>query len=85
VLRRLAVETGGEAFFPESAEELAPIYQKVAGELATQYLVAYAPTNVARDGRWRTIAVRVNRANCVARTRAGYYAPSATTVARTAR
>ena len=84
VLRRLALETGGEAFFPESADELAPIYQKVAGELATQYLVAYAPTNVVRDGRWRSIAVRVNRVNCVARTRTGYYAPSPT-IARTAR
>jgi Ca-activated chloride channel family protein len=77
VLRRLAVETGGEAFFPASADELAPIYQKVARELATQYLVAYAPSNVARDGRWRNIVVRVNRANCVARTRTGYYAPTA--------
>ena len=84
VLRRLALETGGEAFFPESADELTPIYQKVAGELATQYLVAYAPTNVVRDGRWRSIAVRVNRVNCVARTRTGYYAPNPT-IARTAR
>jgi Ca-activated chloride channel family protein len=85
VLRRLAVETGGEAFFPESADELAPIYQKVARELATQYLVAYAPTNVARDGRWRSVAVRVNRANCVARTRTGYYAPTAAASAPTLR
>jgi Ca-activated chloride channel homolog len=85
VLRRLATETGGEAFFPGSADELAPIYQKVARELATQYLVAYAPTNVVRDGRWRSIAVRVNRANCVARTRTGYYAPSATASPRPAR
>jgi Ca-activated chloride channel family protein len=85
VLRRLAVETGGEAFFPGSAEELAPIYQKVARELATQYLVAYVPTNVTRDGRWRSITVRVNRADCVARTRTGYYAPRATAVARPAR
>src|SRR5688572_14863395 len=69
VLRQLAAETGGEAFFPGSAEELAPIYQKVARELATQYLVAYAPSNLERDGRWRSVAVRVNRANCVARTR----------------
>ena len=85
VLRRLAAETGGEAFFPGSAEELAPIYQKVARELATQYLVAYAPTNVVRDGRWRSVAVRVTRANCVARTRTGYYAPTATASARPAR
>lgn len=77
VLRRLAAETGGEAFFPASADELGPIYDKVARELATQYLVAYAPTNPARDGRWRSVTVRVNRDNCVARTRTGYYAPAA--------
>jgi Ca-activated chloride channel family protein len=74
VLRRLASETGGEAFFPKSADELAPIYQTVARDIATQYLVAYEPTNAARDGRWRRVAVRVNRANCIARTRTGYYA-----------
>jgi Ca-activated chloride channel family protein len=75
VLRRLASATGGLSFFPTRAEELSDIYQRVAEELATQYLLAYTPTNTARDGKWRTIAVRISRSGCVARTRPGYYAP----------
>jgi len=76
VLRRLAQETGGLAYFPIGADDLPRIYREIADELTSQYLVAYAPANVARDGRWRRLAVRVNRPNCSARTKAGYYAPS---------
>jgi Ca-activated chloride channel family protein len=76
VLRRLAQETGGLAFFPIGAEDLPRIYREIADELTSQYLVAYAPANVARDGRWRRLAVRVNRPNCSARTKTGYYAPN---------
>jgi Ca-activated chloride channel family protein len=76
VLRRLASETGGLAYFPLGADDLPRIYREIADELTSQYLVAYAPANVARDGRWRRLAVRVNRPNYSARTKAGYYAPS---------
>jgi Ca-activated chloride channel homolog len=76
VLRRLTQETGGLAYFPNLAEDLPRIYREVADELATQYLVAYTPTNNARDGKWRRLNVRINRPDCLARTRTGYYAPS---------
>jgi Ca-activated chloride channel family protein len=76
VLRRLTQETGGLAYFPTGAEDLPRIYREVADELTTQYLVAYTPMNSARDGRWRRLNVRVNRPDCVARTRTGYYAPN---------
>jgi Ca-activated chloride channel homolog len=76
VLRRLAQETGGAAYFPQNANELPRIYREVADELTTQYLVAYAPTNARPDGRWRRVSVRVTRPECAARTRAGYYAPA---------
>ena len=76
VLRRLAQETGGLAYFPTGAEDLPRIYREVADELTTQYLVAYTPINNVRDGKWRRLNVRVNRPDCVARTRTGYYAPN---------
>jgi VWFA-related protein len=76
VMRRLAQDTGGTAFFPQEARELPRIYREVADELASEYLVAYTSTNAVHDGKWRNVSVRVARADTVARTRPGYFAPS---------
>lgn len=76
VLKQFAQETGGKAFFPTSADELAGIYGSVADELAAQYTVGYASRNQRRDGRWRRIVVRVERPNTIARTKQGYYGPT---------
>jgi Ca-activated chloride channel family protein len=76
VMRHLAQETGGTAFFPQEARELPRIYREVADELASEYFVAYTSTNALHDGKWRNVSVRVARADTVARTRPGYYAPS---------
>ncbi len=76
VLKQFAQETGGKAFFPTSADELASIYGAVADELAAQYTLGYASRNVRRDGRWRRVVVRVERPNTVARTKQGYYGPT---------
>jgi Ca-activated chloride channel homolog len=76
VLRHLAQDTGGAAFFPQEARELPRIYREVADELASQYFVAYTSTNALHDGKWRNVSVRVARADTVARTRPGYFAPS---------
>lgn len=76
VLKQFAQETGGRAFFPTSANELAGIYGQVADELAAQYTLGYAPKNARRDGRWRRVVVRVERPDALARTKQGYYAPT---------
>jgi Ca-activated chloride channel homolog len=77
VLRQLAQETGGRAFFPKQASELPRIYEQISDELAAQYSLAYTPRNPRRDGAWRRVVVRVSRPNLVARTKQGYYAPTA--------
>ncbi len=76
VLRQLAQETGGRAFFAQRAEELAGVYGQIAEELSSQYTIGYAPKNTKRDGSWRRILVQVAQPNVTARTRRGYYAPS---------
>jgi Ca-activated chloride channel homolog len=43
-LTRLAKETGGKVYFPDSLEELSKIATDISGELRTQYLISYAPT-----------------------------------------
>ena len=76
VLRQLTQETGGRAFFPEQADDLPEIYQRISDELSSQYALGYISKNPLQDGRWRRIVVRVDRPNVAARTKQGYYAPS---------
>jgi Ca-activated chloride channel family protein len=74
VLRRLAEQTGGRAFFPRDISLLNGIYGEIRGELASQYSMAYAFGGVP-DGRWHRLAVRLSRPGLVARSRQGYLAP----------
>jgi|WetSurMetagenome_2_1015567.scaffolds.fasta_scaffold33363_3 Ca-activated chloride channel homolog len=76
VLRSLAQETGGRAFFPDKIEELAGVYSQISEELASQYMVGYVSKNPRRDGAWRRLAVRVDRPGITARTKQGYFGPS---------
>jgi len=77
VLRQFAQETGGRSFFPNQINELAGVYGQIADELSSQYTVGYTSRNPKRDGSWRRLVVRVNRPNLVARTKQGYFAPTA--------
>jgi len=76
VLKQLAQETGGRAYFPTDARELPKIYQAIWDELASQYSLAYSSGNPKRDGAWRRIQVRLTRPNATARTKQGYYGPT---------
>jgi Ca-activated chloride channel family protein len=59
LINRLAKETGGRAFFPESLSDLPKIAEEIVRDMRTQYVVGYYPTNKARDGSYRTIRVAV--------------------------
>lgn len=76
VLKQLAQETGGKAFFPSKVEELPVVYDQISDELSNQYLMGYSSRNPKRDGVFRRIVVRVTRPNATARTKLGYYAPT---------
>jgi VWFA-related protein len=77
VMRTLAQETGGRAFFPTKIEDLDGVYKQIADELASQYALGYTSANPRRDGAWRRIVVQVTRPNITPRTKKGYYAPTA--------
>ncbi len=59
LLNRLAKETGGRVFFPESLSDLPKIADEIVRDMRTQYVVSYNPTNKARDGSFRAIKVMV--------------------------
>ncbi len=58
-LERLAKETGGKVYFPNSVNELNGIASDIASELRTQYSIGYIPTNTDNDGTFRNIKVVV--------------------------
>ncbi|MGB9178018.1 MAG: VWA domain-containing protein, partial [Pyrinomonadaceae bacterium] len=59
LLNRLATETGGKAFFPDSLSDLPEIATQITRDLRTQYVVSYTPTNSAQDGSYRAIRVQI--------------------------
>ena len=77
-LKQLAKDTGGEAFLPESVNEVLPICERIARDIRNQYTIAYSPTNKKQDGTYRVIQVKAGapgRGRVFVRTRAGYNAP----------
>jgi Ca-activated chloride channel homolog len=86
LLNRLANETGGRAFFPQSISELPQIANEIVRDLRTQYVISYDPTNKAHDGTYRSIKVTVAQPSGsekrIALTRSGRTAGTGTTAAK---
>ena len=58
-LERMAKETGGKSYFPQSTNDLAGIAKEIGAELRTQYSIGYIPTNDRSDGTFRNIRVTI--------------------------
>ena len=81
LLNRIASETGGRAFYPQTLAELPQVANEIVRDLRTQYVVSYDPTNKAHDGSYRAIKVVVADApgqKRIALTRSGRTASPAT-------
>ena len=61
LINKLASETGGRAFFPESISELPQIANEIVRDMRTQYVISYNPTNKTQDGSYRAIKVTVDQ------------------------
>jgi len=61
LINKLASETGGRAFFPESVADLPQIANEIIRDLRTQYVLSYNPTNKVQDGSFRAIKVTVDQ------------------------
>ncbi|MEI9814482.1 MAG: VWA domain-containing protein [Acidobacteriota bacterium] len=76
VLRHLAEQTGGLAYFPFKEEDLGQSFVNIVNELRHQYNVLYRPDPLIRDGKYHAIDVRVRTVgDMIVRARQGYYAP----------
>ena len=72
-LHALADASGGRFYHANRIEDLKGAFEQVAAEMRTVYSMAYNPSNLNFDGRFRRIRVQVNRPDVVIRTRPGYY------------
>jgi Ca-activated chloride channel family protein len=75
VMQQLAVETGGEVFFPPNVEDMATSFSNIETELRSQYELDYTPADFKTDGSFRTIYLYCNNRNYHVHARKGYFAP----------
>jgi Ca-activated chloride channel family protein len=72
--------TGGRVFPVHDAVELSRAVTQISGELRTQYILGYYPSNRRRDGKWRRLKIRLtgsaSQSKCRLYAKKGYYAPS---------
>lgn len=76
-LEMLSQETGGQAYFPSSLNDVDRIASEVARDIRNQYIIAYHSTKPANLGGYRFVHVEARSpkgARLIVRTRRGYYA-----------
>lgn len=74
-LTKFSEKTGGRYVATPGGFAMREAFKRIVAELSEQYTIAYSPTNLKKDGKWRAIELRVSRPNLIIRTRKGYNAP----------
>ena len=77
VLKNLAEKSGGTFVSTPGGAAMREAFEKIVAELGQQYTLGYSPLNTKRDGKWRTIELRVAKPDLNIRTRKGYNAEKA--------
>ena len=83
ILKDLADETGGRAFFPYHVDDLNQSFQDIGDELRNQYTITYSPSNFVANGKYHRIKIEIpNHNGYQVRARRGYFAKSRTNAAK---
>ncbi len=77
VLKNFADKTGGKFLTTPGGLALRDAFKRIVEELGSQYTIAFQPANLIKDGKWRSLDLRVAQPNLTIRTRKGYKAPKA--------
>jgi Ca-activated chloride channel homolog len=79
LLKDLANDSGGRAFNVTSLKELSATAERIGVELHNSYVLGYAPSNLARDGKYHRVHVKLvppeDAPELRVEWRSGYYAP----------
>ena len=76
-LQEISKASGGAVFFPENPGAVLVVASDIANDIRNQYVIAYTPTNLKKDGSFRKVEIKVintRRGKLNVRARAGYYA-----------
>ncbi len=75
-LAKVAIETGGAAYFSSRMSSLQEHFANIVADLSHQYVLFYSPKRELGDGAWRKIAVQVQDGDrkLTVRARQGYLA-----------
>lgn len=75
-LQEFTSQTGGAVYVPKVTRDLDAAFAQIAADLSQQYVLSYYPNDDKRDGRFRTISLKIaNRPGLRVRARKGYYPP----------
>ena len=73
-LDQLASASGSRLYRAEKLKDLDDVYMQVIGELGRIYSIGYQPSNTLRDGKRRSVTVKIqDQPEVIARTKQGYY------------
>jgi VWFA-related protein len=73
-LTTLSVDTGGKAFLDNN--DFSPAFAQIQRDTSAYYVIGFHSSNLARDGKYRKLTVKVNRPGVKLEYRPGYYAPA---------
>lgn len=80
LLDDIAQISGGQAFTVENPNDLEDVATKIGIALRNQYVLGYRPKNLARDGKWHKVKVKLVLPKGLpplqVHAKMGYYAPS---------
>jgi VWFA-related protein len=74
VMGTLSTDTGGKAFF--DSNDFAPAFAQVQRDTSAYYAIGFNSSNPVRDGKYRKLMIKINRAGVKLEYRPGYYAPA---------
>lgn len=71
-LKNFAEKSGGRFIATPAGSALRLALKNIVDELGVQYTLGYEPANQQKDGKWRSIELRVAKSNLIIRTKKGY-------------
>jgi VWFA-related protein len=74
VMATLSSDTGGKSFF--DSNDFAPAFERVQRDTSAYYVIGFRSSDARKDGRYRRLTIKINRADLKMEYRPGYYAPA---------
>jgi VWFA-related protein len=74
ILEQICGQTGGRVFEITKKENTDQIYNTIAEEMRSQYMLGYTPDKQSSDGGYHKIALTATKKDLTVQTRDGYYA-----------